>query len=425
MNKRFLTLAAALLVVGGFSSCNKVVEVDDTATFEGGTGDLKLSVALPGLTTKAVSDEYNVPTTQASDIDNVYLFITDEDGNTVSNVDVTSSVLEAMEQSSNTNTFTVTGIRAGTDYTVFLVANYKANDENTTQAVTYGYGGLPGGDGWNPPNGYVLGIEEVTPSNYDVYLEDVTTARGVAPNYFVGSKDGLTIQKNQILDAGTIYLKRIENLFRARLKVEDSENGGYASQNSPAAGYLDFTDASTVLILRQVQSKYNVTDGTYSNDGSDNTVSVCVGAFSGSEPTTSDGYTGSSKYTARDTENGYNLYKDMLFFPPRAQVTGDDEDDGWNLNVLLIAKTQEDGYVPYGYEDPVVAGTTVYWTQNIAIEDIANVGNKVVIANLQLTSSGRYTDEQNPVTPPTSSGNLRIDVQLEDWTEVVEKEVVL
>lgn len=411
MNKKFLTLAAAALVVGGFSSCNKTVTYSSEAG-DGETGALNLSFSFSNLSTKTgYSDTYKLPTTNLSEIENAYFIITNANGEVVHHTNV-SAYFNETGTTATSKSFQLSGISVGTGLTGHLVANYAVNSNSTTQAATYGYGGLPGSL-WNPSNSsFSLDIKDVS-SDVDLsFATEPTYIRDLAPNYFVGSTAStFDIEKNTTTENVAISLGRAVNFLRAR--VNQTPDEGY-SQNTTE--YISFNETGAALVIRRVQSSYNVLTGKYSNDGSaSTTMSYSGGAFSSTEPST--GYSNGTTSVIDDT---YKIYKDMLIFPPQTD-SGDEDSDDNLLNVLLVGVTVKDGYVPNGSTEGVDQGSKIYWTANVKSTDIQDVGNKAIILNLDLKSAGNYTDDDETIPNPGSTGNIEVSVSLVDWTAVVEE----
>lgn len=406
MNKKFLTLAAAALVVGGFSSCNKTV-VTGSAGSEG-SGNLQLSVAFasPSLSksdasyTEGISDLL-VPTSSDDDITSLIAIVYNSNEVLYGSYDLTAQI------KSDSKTAMIADLPVDT-YKVYVVANHTTDE---TSAYTNGYGGLPSGSNVLPTS-TILDIAAATGTD-GLLSGNSTTIYTAAPNYFVGCAE-FTIT-NASTTTQNVGVKRVVNLVRARVKLGDDNST------------ISFNDAKAGFMLRRVQStydvsKYDATDLTvgYAYDSSPaQTASYSSGNFYTSNPST--GYTGSS----HGIDNDYTFFKDMLVFPPSKTAAATDADETPNsLSVIVYGVTTDDDYIPASASSAVDAGTVLYWVNNnVSFGDVSQVyeGNKVIVLNLSLENRG----QTGGVGDISKSGNMNITVTVEDWDGYITQDVTM
>lgn len=407
MKAKLLTLAAATLVVGGLSSCNKTAT--NGITGSEGDGNVKITVSFSSPTTKDVSDDVLRPTNSATDISSLLLILVNSNTNQVTYTKDISS-----EYAGNNHVTYMNNIPAAS-YEVYAIANYT--DAETT-AYQYGYGGLPG-TAYSVPatnSAFESGVFNIATATVpNGRLENTDNVYTAAPNYFTGVSSEFTVAVDQTSNV-SVSLSRPVNLVRAKISLGDAN-----LESDGITPMVDFADADAAMILRRVNSTYDFVSGEYNYSGSaiGQSQAYSGGAYTYTQDMTiPSGYTGSTNYFENWYTDGYLWYKDMLVFPPLEGADTSSDDYADMYNVVLQGVVVSDNYSGADKED------IVSWTKNVDLSEVTNGdnvynGNQIVVLNLKLTSTG-FT---GPVPEVGNFGTVEITVTLEDWADVIETDI--
>lgn len=429
MKTKIFALAAAALVIGGLSSCNKTE--NQSAIDSNGSGNLNLTITFsssPSTKLSGTEADYLRPSSDLSDLVSLSLIFVRENETTVALVqDVTTYIESGVAY--------VSGIPTGT-YTVYALANYTTA---STTAYQYGYGGLPSGSFSLPQVGDNLtsvgsfDIVSVTLPDGLFAGSDDYSAFTAAPNYFVGSATSVEIVTEEDTDA-EIQISRPVNLVRAKVSIPAYTDDGSANPNlsdgQPVISLSD--DSSKGMALRRVQSSYNFYTGNYAFAASPAyTMSYSATPFT-TISSVSDlpaGYIGSTDYLTEWSDDGYIWYKDMLVFPPDPTLQAESEDDSDQnpdrLNVTVFGVVTADTYTDR-YGDSLSSGDQVSWYGSVDLSnadnyDLIGDGNVIVVLNISLVNRG----DGGEVPPIENTGNLYATITVLDWTAIIEGDVSL
>lgn len=405
MKAKLLTLAAAALVVGGFSSCNKTA-TNGTNGSEG-EGNVKVTINFASTQTKAVDDAVLRPTNSAADISSLLLILVNTNTNQVIYTKDISS-----EYAGNNHVTYMNNIPAAS-YEVYAIANYT--DAETT-AYQYGYGGLPGTAYSVPATNSTFESGELNIATATVpsdRLENTDNVYTAAPNYFTGVSATFDVKTDLTSDV-SVSLSRPVNLVRAKISLGDAN----LENDTPM---VDFADADAAMILRRVNATYDFVSSEYSHKASaiGQSQAYSGGAFTSTQNMTiPTGYTGEQTYFSGWYNDGYLWYKDMLVFPPSEGADTSSDEYADMYNVVLQGVVVSDNYSGADKED------IVSWTKNVDLSEVTNGenvynGNQIVVLNLKLTSTG-FT---GPVPEVGNFGTVEITVTLEDWADVIETDI--
>lgn len=385
------------------TSCDNTQDVIDPSV-SGETGNMEISFnfkSTPG--TYADPDDYVVPTTYWSDIESLGVFMVDNSNVIVYANDITSMV-NSVDNASN-QSVTVSNIEEGS-YTLYVLANYETSN---TKAQGYGYGGVPQTS--ISPVSYVgkylstLVLDIASDSSFDYPLEeDPGYSYGAAPNYFLGTADNVTISSATTANVD-VSLERIVSLVRVMI------NNSVDPASSTNAD-IDFTDSDASFMIRRINSTYDVSTGNYADDATNVETLYFKKGFLSADPTS--GYASGSTYSSV-LQTPYTTYQDALLFPGGA----DENDSSSQLNFVVTGICKVDGYECYGGLTADI-GDMVAWAGNVKQ---ALVVNNVMIVKLNLQTAGQLVDEDHPLPPAKTYGDMEVDIELIPWDELVEIEM--
>lgn len=386
-------MAAAVMLLMGVTSCNKV---NETNPDEGKTGNLTISFLIGDEEngTRAATSTAK-PITEWSKISNMMIMFTDASGLVQDARDITNVPTSGAAQLESTF-MSVKANSTAPGWITYIVGNYPSS--------------------WTAGNvvGQNISALTITADPLAAYATSPhflagSTGYGEAPEVFVARANTvINPDTNNDLRSTPFTLARVVSLIRVRIdqtpndntKVEFATNGMFSVRRATTtyslSGTYTYTGGAT-------------SPGSYvpaATNGS--SVFYASGGMNTVNPSASD-YSNNGTLVGSDN---ISLWKDYLIWSGGHATSG-----GSKFDIVLSGTTTDATYVPFGQTATVLAGTRVFWSG--AVDQ--HVGpNQILELKIKLNTRG------TTIVPPIGSyGDLQIAVNLLPWGDIIGEDVIL
>ena len=391
MKIRFTFAIFVAVALFGLASCNKNNGPNVVPENKVETGGLKITYTMTSETRALVTSTMKPTTTWSDNIKSLLLMFVDGSGI------IRDSRILALPTAANNSpqTAVLTSVRAGNNYTVYLLANHDQPGSNIT---------------WTPAAVNGTGISSLlmslatTPAatwtDKDANTEVGVTAYDESAEIFIATLTGVNvIQDVTTTHPSPLVLRRAVSLFRVR--ITPIANTNLTVDNTD----VDFNNANASLRIRRAANAVTPTS-VYTPATPVNTSMVYSKGFRNADPTT--GYAPATGVML-DRASGQTHWKDAIIFPGGHDVTINSRFD------IVVSGMAPIGYIPAPTfagtaSSPLTAPALVYWT---GLVEKAVLANNIIEVNITLTSAGY------PYVPPVvERGNIDFEIQLEPWGNI-------
>lgn len=414
-----LVFAASAMLMGAMSSCTKE---NDQTPGEKGTGSLSVQIAWAAQEeSKAAKSTDVIPiTTWANNVGDMSLILVN--GGVIKDV---RTVTPETATNNNAITRTWANIEVGTNYDVYIIANYNETTTpfgagSVTPSAAIGTS-LKG----SSMNNLLMNLVTVAAASTVGTDPVATTAYGEPSEIFIGKLSGVAITDGQTTDLTTtpMQLKRAVSLLRVRINQAYNPVANPGSVDNSGVDFRSTGNVATRLRYHgtgiNVAGAAGATAAPYGITGITTTAASINNTFYSNKTYKNqsefDAVKGTQYGTGADmglSASDFTLWNEYLILPGGHASSSDIK-----FNLALT------GYAPAGYKGVDSAGNAVQLSSPQIVTWAGQVTgevkpNCIIELNVQLLNPGIVGPD---IPVPSKYGNLKININLLDWdTNVID-----